>query len=376
MTEITDLSTTDSSNTSISGESLDGAIANMGRMDNTLQATMGMLARSIRSNIMRWIDGTDSTKRVALDLSGITAGQTRTWTAPDKSGTLAMTSDIGTSNLALAASVAGNALTIAIKGFDGNDPSASNVVSVPFRSATAGSGDIDVLNITSATSLVISSGSTLGSTNGVAATYVVVGFNDAGTFRLGLINANGTVVPDGIASSSAEGGAGAADAAKVFYTGTAVTSKAYTVLGYLVATEATAGTWATAPSTVQTGPSAPTALAILPFTKAFVSTQQAFVTSGTVTIAHGLGVAPKLVTAEVVCLTGEGGYSAGAVIEIATTQQSTSSADNYGAAFVKDSTNVQVVFGSGGTFVIMSASTFSGLAITPANWRLVVRAYA
>lgn len=94
MTEITDLSPTDSSNTSVTGESLDGSIANMGRMDNTLQAVMGMLARSIRSNIMRWIDGTDSTKRVALDLSGLPTATTRTLGVPYYSGTLGLVSDI------------------------------------------------------------------------------------------------------------------------------------------------------------------------------------------------------------------------------------------------------------------------------------------
>lgn len=45
MTEITDLSPTDSSNTEVTGESLNGAIANMGRMDNTLQAILGMFGR-------------------------------------------------------------------------------------------------------------------------------------------------------------------------------------------------------------------------------------------------------------------------------------------------------------------------------------------
>lgn len=45
MTEITDLSPTDASNTEITGESLDGAVANMSRMDNTLQAILGMFGR-------------------------------------------------------------------------------------------------------------------------------------------------------------------------------------------------------------------------------------------------------------------------------------------------------------------------------------------
>lgn len=159
-------------------------------------------------------------------------------------------------NLSLSATVATNALTIAIKGHDGNDPSSSNKVYVPFRSATAGSGDNDVLTLTAATSLVISSGSTMGFTSGTIGRLWIVGFNDGGTFRLGAVNClsggNVLALRDGIYSSTAEGGAGGADSAQVIYTGTAVTSKAMTILGYLEATEATAGAWATAPSLVKT----------------------------------------------------------------------------------------------------------------------------
>lgn len=94
MTEITGLSTTDSSNTEVTGESIDGAIANMGRMDNTLQAILGLLARSIRTNVLRFLDNTDDTKRVKLDLSGLPTATERTWTAPYYSGTLGLVSDI------------------------------------------------------------------------------------------------------------------------------------------------------------------------------------------------------------------------------------------------------------------------------------------
>lgn len=83
MTEITDLNTTDASNTSVTGESLDGSVANMGRMDNTLQAVMGLLARSIRTNVMRILDNTDDTKEVAFDASALTTATTRTITVPD-----------------------------------------------------------------------------------------------------------------------------------------------------------------------------------------------------------------------------------------------------------------------------------------------------
>jgi hypothetical protein len=158
-------------------------------------------------------------------------------------------------NLGIAASVGSSALTVSLKGIDGNDPSATNPVTIPFRNVTAATGTPSYLTITAATSIVISSGSTMGFTSGVAGRLWIVGFNDGGTFRLGLVNVlNGTSIMalrDGIYSSTAEGGAGAADSAQVIYTGTAVTSKAMTVLAYLEATEATAGTWATAPSLIK-----------------------------------------------------------------------------------------------------------------------------
>jgi hypothetical protein len=86
------------------------------------------------------------------------------------------------------------------------------------------------MTMTAATSLVVSSGSTLGAANNTPFRLWLVGFNDAGTFRLGVVNClSGTsIYPLGqfpIASSTAEGGAGAADSAQVFYTGTAVAAK-------------------------------------------------------------------------------------------------------------------------------------------------------
>lgn len=159
-------------------------------------------------------------------------------------------------NLALSAGVSSSALTVSIKGVDGNDPSDSNPVYIPFRNVTASTGDTTWLVINTSTSITVSSGSTLGTSSGVGARIWIVGFNDGGTFRLGVINcyASGVIYPlrsDIIASSTAEGGAGAADSAGVIYTGTAVSSKAMIVLGYLEAAEATAGTWATTPSKIQ-----------------------------------------------------------------------------------------------------------------------------
>ncbi len=166
-------------------------------------------------------------------------------------------------NLGFTCTVGSNALTITMNGADGNAVSATNPVTVPFRNATVGSGVPANLTIGSAQALTISSGSTLGAPTGSVPFKVwIVGFNDAGTFRLGAILcttlASGVLTQyplgaHGIASSTAEGGAGAADNAQTFYTGTAVTSKAYTVLAVLNYESglATAGTWASVPTRVQ-----------------------------------------------------------------------------------------------------------------------------
>src|SRR3989304_111219 len=47
---------------------------------------------SLKASVMRFADGTDATKLLAFDVSGVTTAPTRTVTIPDKSGTLAMTS--------------------------------------------------------------------------------------------------------------------------------------------------------------------------------------------------------------------------------------------------------------------------------------------
>jgi hypothetical protein len=161
-------------------------------------------------------------------------------------------------NGTMTAAVGSSALTIAIKTLAGADPSTADPVYVVLRNTTAATGDYTILALTAATSVVVSSGSTLGTANSTAFRIWIVGFNDAGTFRLGVINCLSTtsIYPLGqfaIASSTAEGGAGAADSAQVFYTGTAVTSKPYQVLGYASYESGlgTAGTWSATPTRLQ-----------------------------------------------------------------------------------------------------------------------------
>lgn len=155
----------------------------------------------------------------------------------------------------LVESRSGNAATFAVKNRLGNDPSPTEPVYAVFRSATAGSGAFTVLPITAALSVTASSGSTGGATSGVAFRLWIVLFNDAGTPRLGWVNRDWKLGlhEAALKSSTAEGGAGAADSAQVIYTTSAVTSKAFVLCGYMDYGSGltTAGTWDAAPTWIQ-----------------------------------------------------------------------------------------------------------------------------
>lgn len=167
----------------------------------------------------------------------------RTLSLPNKSGTLATLDDL-TSSVQIqpiSASVGSNALTIS-----------ASALSLDFRSATLGSGAVTKVSGTPS-NLVISSGSTLGTVSGQQSRIAVLALNNAGTIELAAVNLAGgnDLTETGLISTTAEGGAGAADSANVVYSTTARTNVAYRVIGYIESTQATAGTWATAPSTIQ-----------------------------------------------------------------------------------------------------------------------------
>lgn len=153
----------------------------------------------------------------------------------------AVVADTSTQIQPISASVGSNALTIS-----------ASALSLDFRSTTLGSGTVTRVTGTPA-NLVISSGSTLGTSSGVQNNLVVLAINNAGTIELAVVNRDGgnDLSEMGVISTTAEGGAGAADSANVIYSTTARSNVAYRVLGVLQSTQATAGTWATAPSLIQ-----------------------------------------------------------------------------------------------------------------------------
>jgi hypothetical protein len=152
----------------------------------------------------------------------------------------------------ISASVAANSLTIS-----------ASALSLDFRSTTLGSGTVTTVSGTPA-NLVVPSTATLGTVNAVQSRLMVLALNNAGTIELAVVNlAGGTNLTEtGLVSTTAI--SAGATSASVIYSTTARTSVAYRVIGYIESTQATAGTWATAPSTIQgTGGQALTAMSSL-----------------------------------------------------------------------------------------------------------------
>lgn len=170
----------------------------------------------------------------------ITPPQIRTYLQPGYAGPGFM------SNVQLTASVGSSALTIAVKNNAGNNPSSTDKARIAFRSATAATGSYVIREISGALSLVVSSGSTLGHASTIARYIYVYLIDNAGTVELAVSSQrfdDGSVV-----STTAEGGAGGADAQYVMYSTTARTTVACRLIGRMLSTQVTAGTWALVPS--------------------------------------------------------------------------------------------------------------------------------
>lgn len=140
----------------------------------------------------------------------------------------------------ITASVAAGALTFTL-----------NPTSLDFRSATLSSGTVNTRTVSSAISIVVPSTATLGTVSLVQGRIAVLAIDNAGTVELAVVNAVGgnDLSETGLINTTAI--SAAANSASVIYSTTARTGVPYRVVGYIESTQATAGTWVTAPSTVQ-----------------------------------------------------------------------------------------------------------------------------
>jgi hypothetical protein len=91
----------------------------------------------------------------------------------------------------------------------------------------------------------------LGTVNAVQSRLVVLAINNAGTVELAVVNITGgnDLSETGVINTTTI--AAASNTANVIYSTTGRTGVSYRVVGYVESTQATAGTWATAPSTIQ-----------------------------------------------------------------------------------------------------------------------------
>lgn len=159
-------------------------------------------------------------------------------------------------NLRIVATEGSNNLTIAVKGTNGSDPSATNPVTIPFRDATIATGDLVARQITGALSFTINSGSTMGVvSNGQPFRLWVFAMDNAGTVLLGAVLCSTTsrVFPlseDVLQTATGTNGGSTAGA---LYANAAASSKAIRVLGYVEFANglASVGVWATAFTTIQ-----------------------------------------------------------------------------------------------------------------------------
>lgn len=160
-------------------------------------------------------------------------------------GTLAATGGVASTGITskiqpITASVAASALTITL-----------NPTILDFRASPLTSGTVTTIAVPAAISVTIPSTSTMGTVSAVQSRIVVIAINNAGTVELAAVNISGGSVLDETTLITTTAAVAAGNSATAYYSTTARTGVAYRVVGYVESTQATAGTWATAPSTLQ-----------------------------------------------------------------------------------------------------------------------------
>ena len=118
-----------------------------------------------------------------------------------------------------------------------------------FRSTTLNDGAV-FARAASAATLTVPSGATLGTTNGAPARIVWGLIDNAGTPEPFVINAGGTANLDETTLISTTAISIGANSPNTFYSQTARSNVAFRIRGWCDITQATAGTWATAPTRV------------------------------------------------------------------------------------------------------------------------------
>jgi hypothetical protein len=150
-------------------------------------------------------------------------------------------------NYSVSASVGSSALTIALKGADGNDPSSSNIVSITFRNSTAATGTPVTRTVTGALSIVIPSTATMGHADATDEWLYLYAIDNAGTVVLG-VSSSAAFDEGSLQSTTAI--STSADSLTPMYSDAGLSSKPVRFLGRLKSVQTTAGTWASVPTEI------------------------------------------------------------------------------------------------------------------------------
>lgn len=119
-------------------------------------------------------------------------------------------------------------------------------------------------------------------------------------------------------------------------------------------------------------PDADVDLGLVPRTAPYVSPEQAIVANGAFTLTHNLGVEPSAVEYFLVCKTAEGGYTVGQKIRYSA-PEFTGSGDTRGPIVSVTTTQLIGRFGAYPPGIV-NLSTGVVFSLTPASWRLIVKA--
>jgi hypothetical protein len=212
------------------------ALSSPPAIGNTVPNTGAFTTLSATTGTITTVNST-TVNATTITATGTITGETFTF---EGGGSLTQPPESGIQPIT--ASVSANALTVTL-----------NPTTLDFRSATVSSGTVVSRRVSSAISVVVSSGSTLGTTSATQSRIIVLAIDNAGTVELAVVNLTGgnDLTETGLITIIAEGGGGAADSASSIYSTTARSNVAYRVVGYVESTQSTAGTWATPPSTIQ-----------------------------------------------------------------------------------------------------------------------------
>jgi len=115
-----------------------------------------------------------------------------------------------------------------------------------------------------------------------------------------------------------------------------------------------------------------TTIGVPVFTKEYISTEQVMVVGGALTLAHGLGSVPKLLQARIVCKTAEATYAVGDEVVMSFPDDSSGSVS--AGQLMPTATDIFIRMNS--NLIVGAKTSGSRVILTPANWRLIVRAWA